>query len=77
MNILGLNAYHGDASVALFVDGHLSSRHGRRALQPPETPGRLSVARRRRTASRTRVWPARDLDHVAISRDPSAHLHRS
>ncbi len=69
-----MNAYHGDASVALFSDGQLSSRHGGRALQPVEAPGRLSVI----------VGPASldyaglsagDLDHVAISRDPSAHLH--
>jgi carbamoyltransferase len=75
MNILGLNAYHGDASVALFADGNLSSameeeRFSRLKHQAgfPALAASHSLAHAGLTGA--------DLDHIAISRDPSAHLHK-
>lgn len=75
MHILGLNAYHGDASVALFGHDRLAcameeerfSRLKHQAGFPT-----LSIQHALAYAGLT----ATDLDHVAISRDPSAHLHR-
>src|SRR5262245_5485255 len=73
MNILGINAYHGDSSAALLVDG------------------RVAVAIEEERLNRIKHWagypalaieaclegstPA-DLAHVAISRNPRAHLWR-
>jgi len=75
MNILGLNAYHGDASVALFTNGHLASameeeRFSRLKHQAGFPALSAMHALRHSSAS------ARDLDHIAISRDPSAHIHK-
>lgn len=75
MNILGLNAYHGDASASLFTDGHLScameeerfSRLKHQAGFPA-----LAVTHSLRYAG----IDATDLQHVAISRDNNAHLHK-
>ncbi|HEX7809913.1 MAG TPA: carbamoyltransferase N-terminal domain-containing protein, partial [Thermoanaerobaculia bacterium] len=75
MNILGLNAYHGDASASLFVDGRLScameeerfSRLKHQAGFPS-----LAVQNSLRHAGLT----VGDLDHIAISRDNNAHLHK-
>src|SRR4051812_35322373 len=73
MTILGLNAFHGDASAAILSDG------------------RLTAAIEEERFNRIKHWagfPAeaanwclektdpRDLAHVAISRDPKAHLWR-
>jgi len=75
MNILGLNAYHGDASASLFIDGRLScameeerfSRLKHQAGFPT-----LAVQRSLTHAGLT----ASELDHIAISRDNNAHLHK-
>ena len=50
-------------------------RDGRRAFQPVEAPGRIPAAAIRHSLKYGGL-DARDLAHVAISRDPSAHLHR-
>ena len=73
MNILGLNAFHADASAALFSNGELVTaveeerfnRHKHWAGFPAEA-ARACLAG---------IDPA-DLGHVAISRDPRAHLWR-
>jgi len=75
MNILGLNAYHGDASASLFADGRLScameeerfSRLKHQAGFPA-----LAVEHSLRYAG----MAASDLDHIAVSRDNNAHLHK-
>ena len=76
MNILGINAFHGDASAALVKDGELvAAIEEERLNRRKHCAGfpALAVARgaRQRPASR----PA-ELDHVAISRDPKANLHK-
>src|SRR5690242_11273172 len=63
MNVLGLNAFHGDASAALLVDG------------------RLTAAVEEERFNRIKHWAgfpalAGEWAHVAISRDPKAHLGR-
>src|ERR1700683_4403776 len=68
MNILGLNAFHGDASAALLRDGY------------------LIIALEEERLNRIKHWAGLPLlaakacldgaqpDHIAISRDPKAHL---
>src|SRR5947208_15472567 len=71
--ILGLNAYHGDAAAALVVDGELV------AAAEEERFSRLKHVAGFPTLSA--AWclehaglAPRDLDHVAIGRDPRANL---
>lgn len=75
MNIFGLNAFHGDASVALFSGGRLSvameEERFSRLKHQAGFPG-LSA----REALHYAGVSAGDLDHIAISRDPSAHIHK-
>jgi carbamoyltransferase len=73
MNILGLNAFHGDASAALLANGVLvgaveEERFNRRKHWAgfPVEAARYCLAG---------IDPA-SLGHVAISRDPRAHLWR-
>lgn len=75
MYILGINAYHGDAAAAIVKDGQLiaaveEERFNRfkHAAGFPEQSIRYCLD----TAGITLA----DLDHVGISRDPSAHLHK-
>ncbi len=75
MYILGLNAYHGDASAAIIHDGKLiaaveEERFNRikHCAGFPDQSIRFCLA-----AAGIGVD---DLDHVGISRDPSAHLHK-
>ena len=75
MNILGLNAFHGDASVALFSGGQLAvameEERFSRLKHQAGFPG-LSA----RQALHYSGLSGGDLDHIAISRDPSAHIHK-
>lgn len=73
MNILGINAYHGDASAALIVDGQLlaavEEERFTRVKHDTSFPHRsirhcLDVAGLR----------AEDIDHFALSRNPRANL---
>jgi carbamoyltransferase len=71
MNILGLNAFHGDASAALFANGQLAS-----AVEEERFNRRKHWAGFPVQAARyclQGIAPA-SLEHVAISRDPRAHL---
>jgi carbamoyltransferase len=71
--ILGLNAYHGDAAAALVVDGELvAAAEEERFNRIKHVAGFPSLAA---------AWclqqagvDARELDHVAIGRDPRANL---
>ena len=75
MYILGINAYHGDASAAIIRDGKLiaaveEERFNRfkHCAGFPEQSIRYCLE-----AAGIGI---EDLDHVGISRDPSAHLHK-
>src|SRR3712207_4866046 len=73
MNILGINAFHGDASAALIVDGRLvgavEEQRFNRQKHCAGFPAQ-AIAWLLRSGGLT----ARDLDHVAISRNPKANL---
>lgn len=75
MYILGINAYHGDAAAALTKDGKLiAAVEEERFNRKKHCAGfpTLAIQYCLRTAG---ISPS-DLDHVGISRDPAAHLHK-
>jgi len=73
MNILGLNAFHGDASAALLSDGTLvAAAEEERFNRLKHWAGFPAEAARYCLSG---IDPA-SLAHVAISRDPRAHLWR-
>src|SRR5919202_283709 len=75
MYILGINAYHGDAAAAIIRDGRIvaaveEERFNRRkhcAGFPTESVKYCLEAA---------GCSIEDIEHVGISRDPSAHLHK-
>ncbi len=71
MNILGLNAFHGDASAALLVDGQLVSALEEERLNRIKHWAGFPALAARACLEGTN---AGDLEHVAISRDPRAHF---
>ncbi len=73
MHILGINAYHGGASAAILRDGELiAAVEEERFTREKYWAG--FPARSIRYCLDAAGITAYDLDHVAISRDPSAHL---
>jgi carbamoyltransferase len=68
MNILGLNAFHGDASAALLRDGQLVAALEEERLNRVKHWAGLPVL-----AAKACLQGAQP-DHVAISRNPKAHL---
>ena len=75
MYILGINAYHGDAAAAIIKDGRLiAAVEEERFNRCKHSAGFPAHAIRYcLDAAGIRI---EDLDHVGISRDPSAHLHK-
>src|SRR5262245_47034018 len=75
MNVIGLNAYHGDVSAALVVDGQLvvavAEERFRGSQHCAGFPAAAIAECRRFSGLR-----ASDIDLFAISRDPRAHLWR-
>src|SRR3954465_3332259 len=75
MKILGINAYHGDASVALVKDGQLVG-----AMEEERLNRRKHCAGFPGLAAKAVLAAAggspSELDHVAVSRDPKANLHK-
>ena len=75
MNIVGLNAYHGDVSAVLVRDGHLVA-----AVEEERFRRIKHYAGFPRDAIRSCLAmagaEAREIDAFAVSRDPKAHLWR-
>ena len=75
MYILGINAYHGDAAAAIIRDGELIAaaeeerfnRHKHCAGFPTEAV---------KYCLKAAGAAIEDIEHVGVSRDPSAHLHQ-
>lgn len=75
MNILGLNAYHGDAAAALVIDGHLvAAVEEERLNRVKHCAGFPALAAN--WCLQDAGLELGDLDHVAVSRDPKANLSR-
>src|SRR5205807_4269776 len=75
MIILGVNAYHGDAAAAIVRDGELiAAVEEERFNRIKHCAGfpTLSI----RYCLRAAGIGIEEVDHVGISRDPSAHLHK-
>ncbi|MFN2578950.1 MAG: carbamoyltransferase [Pyrinomonadaceae bacterium] len=75
MIILGINAYHGDAAAAIVRDGQLiAAAEEERFNRRKHCAGFPTEAIR--YCLQAAAITAAELDHVGISRDPSAHLHK-
>lgn len=77
--VLGLNAYHGDASAALFVDGELACAiEEERLNRQKHCAGFPSLAIRScvELARPGRGLRPQEIEHIAVSRDPRAQILR-
>jgi carbamoyltransferase len=73
--ILGINAYHGDASAALVIDGALVAAAEEERFTRVKHWAGLPLQSIRACLRLAGREPA-DVDHFAVSRDPRAHLWR-
>jgi len=75
MNVLGINAYHGDASAAILVDGRIVAavEEERFTRVKHDTSFPLHSIRFCLDTANTKI---EDIDHVALSRNPRANLVR-
>lgn len=75
MYVLGINAYHGDASAAIIKDGELlAAVEEERFNRIKHCAGFPSEAVR--YCLRAAGIQIGDIAHIGISRDPAAHLHK-
>ena len=75
MIILGVNAYHGDSSACLILDGQLiAAVEEERFRRIKHWAGFPTEAIR--YCLREADVQLTDVDHIAVSRNPNAHLHR-
>jgi carbamoyltransferase len=75
MLILGINAYHGDASACLIRDGDLIVAIAEERLNRQKHCAGFPVEAVRFCLERAGVTLA-DVDHIATGRNPNANLHR-
>jgi carbamoyltransferase len=73
--ILGINAYHGDASAAIVKDGQLIAAVEEERFNRKKHCAGFPAAAVRYCLQAANI-SVDELDHVGISRDPSAHLHK-
>jgi carbamoyltransferase len=73
--VLGVNAYHGDASAAIVVDGHLVAAVEEERFNRVKHWAGLPRAAMRTCLEMAGVRPDQ-VDHFAVSRNPRAHLLR-
>ena len=71
--ILGLNAFHGDAAAALVLDGELAAAAEEERFNRVKHCAGFPELAARWCLEDAGLSP-RDLDHVAVSRDPRANL---
>jgi carbamoyltransferase len=75
MNILGINAFHGDASVALVKEGELAGAMEEERLNRRKHCAGFPSLAAKAVLEQAGVAPG-ELQHVAVSRDPKANLHK-
>jgi carbamoyltransferase len=75
MYILGINAYHGDAAAALITDGLIVAAAEEERFNRVKHCAGFPAAALRYCLAEAGITIA-DVDHIGISRDPSAHLHK-
>ena len=75
MYILGINAYHGDAAAAIIKDGRLIAAVEEERFNRIKHCAGFPEHAIRYCLDEANVQLT-DVDHIGISRDPSAHLHK-
>src|SRR5437868_8653680 len=75
MYVLGINAYHGDAAAALVGDGTLIAAAEEERFSRVKHQAGFPIRAIRYCLEAAGIRP-QELEHVATSRNPSAHLHR-
>ncbi len=75
MYVLGINAYHGDASAAIVRDGRLIAAVEEERFNRVKHCAGFPEQAIRYCLEAAGIGVA-ELEHVGISRDPSAHLHK-
>ena len=75
MYILGINAYHGDAAAAIIRDGHLIAAVEEERFNRQKHCAGFPTESIRYCLEAARIG-IEDIEHIGISRDPSAHLHK-
>src|SRR3954469_1484660 len=75
MNILGINAFHGDASAALVKNGILTAAIEEERLNRKKHCAGFPTLSVQAVVAQTGTR-REEIAHVAISRDPKANLHR-
>ena len=73
MIILGINAYHGDAAAAVLVDGELVAAAEEERFNRKKHSAGFPFEAIRYCVAEAGISP-REIDHVAIARDPRAHF---
>ncbi|MDX6500291.1 MAG: carbamoyltransferase [Blastocatellia bacterium] len=75
MYILGINAYHGDAAAALIKDGRIVAAVEEERFNRVKHCAGFPAKSIEYCLREARI-DIEDVEHVGISRDPSAHLHK-
>ncbi len=75
MYILGINAYHGDAAAALIKDGELLAAVEEERFNRVKHCAGFPSASVRYCLEAAGIG-IEDVEHIGISRDPAAHLHK-
>lgn len=75
MIILGINAYHGDAAAAIIRDGQLMAAVEEERFNRCKHSAGFPAEAVRYCLKAAGV-SIEEVDHIGISRDPSAHLHK-
>src|SRR5918997_1607717 len=75
MIVLGINAYHGDAAAAIIRDGKLVAAVEEERFNRCKHCAGFPTESVRYCLEEARVR-LEDVEHIGISRDPSAHLHK-
>lgn len=73
MNILGINAYHGDASAAVVVDGQLVAAAEEERFNRIKHAAGFPAHAIRYCLEAAGIKP-REIEHVALARDPRARI---
>src|SRR3990170_829071 len=73
--VLGVSAYHGDAAAALIVDGRLAAAVAEERFTRVKHWAGFPAESVRACLDMGGLGPA-DVEHIAIARDPRAHLVR-
>ncbi len=75
MNILGINAYHGDSSACLLIDGKIINAIEEERINRIKHWAGFPIESIKWCLSDARI-SINDIDYIAVSRNPSAHLHK-